>query len=370
MAAASPVPSPALRPAGGEKRIIAYLRELREEIQNLQAALEKVKAASALTASDPQARIVMVSNALESREKFDRNQGGIRERLNAIQAVFDADEDLHAQYGDSIAEINNLWDDVEASWPRGDDEAAKLTARIDEAGERMARMVYLCALLTVPERVNQNLATMRVGQAMDFRSQFEDELPDEEQGKKILTYLALHPKLVNGLVDAEAGLIYRSSPASARRVASLIFFGIALLIPVAVLLVPGFLASTGTTLTPQELVRIYGALAVGSLVHVAVTMLKQQRSGKSGSGILVTDWFLWVHVKETAIVYGIVSLWVGLAGIAAMGQSSVPAAFFVGYSLDSFVDLFLSRFETGATAAVEAQRAKYKTAAVTKTAAG
>ena len=76
----------------------------------------------------------------------------------------------------------------------------------------------------------------------------------------------------------------------------------------------------------------------------------------------MTDWLLWVHVKETPIVYGIVSLWVGLVGMTALGQGGVSGAFFIGYSLDSFVDLFLSRFETGATAAVEAARAKFKTA--------
>ncbi len=357
MAAASPVPSPVPRITGGEKRIIAFLRELREEIQNLQEAMDHVRAASALT--DANAQSVIAAAAQESREKFDRNQRGITSRLYAIQSVFDSSEDLHAQYGDAIAEISNRWDDLSAYWPAGDEDTPKLMARIRKTSDDMARIVYLCALLTVPERVNQNLATMRVGQAMDFRMQFHDEIPSEEQGKKLLEYLAVHPKLVHGLVDAEAGLIYRSSSHKARRAASLLIFLVALLLPL-VLYMPGLLNAIQPNLNPGDLMRVYAAIAVGSLVHVAVSMLKQQRSGKAGAGTLVADWLLWVHVKETPIVYGIMSLWVGLAGMAALGQNSISGAFFVGYSLDSFVDLFLSRFETGATTAMEAARAKLK----------
>jgi hypothetical protein len=369
MAAASPVPSPVRRPTGGEKRIIAYLRELREETQNLQKALEKVKTASELT--DPQTRMLLVGAALESKEKFDRNQRGIRDRLDAIEAVFDGSEDLHAQYGDAITEIHNLWDDIVAHWPNGDGDIPALAARIKEVGEDMDRIVYLCALLTVPERVNQNLETMRVGQAMDFRMQFSDEVPDEGQGRKILDYLALHPKLVNGLVDNEAGLIYRSSARPERRIASVIVFLVFLFLPVPVVLWTGILPLLGIALEPRTVVLTYAAIAAGSLIHIAVTWLKQQRSAKAGTGVLVADWLLWVHVKETQIVYGILFLWVGLAGwvwllgTTEMGQASLSGAFFVGYSLDSFVDLFLSRFETGANAATEAARAKVKAASQT-----
>ena len=170
MAAANPVPVP--RATGGEKRVIAFLRELREEIQYLQEGWEKVKAAVALT--DPQARVAVVGAALESKERFDRSQLAIDQRLSAVQDVFRESEGLHANYGDVIVEIGNRWETIAAHWPKGDEEAAKLLARITEVDQEMARIVYLCALLTVPERVNQNLAAMRVGQAMDFRMQFKD----------------------------------------------------------------------------------------------------------------------------------------------------------------------------------------------------
>jgi hypothetical protein len=357
MAAANPVPVP--RATGGEKRVIAFLRELREEIQYLQEGLEKVKAAVALT--DPQARIAVVGAALESKERFDRSQLAIDQRLSAVQDVFRESEGLHANYGDVIVEIGNRWETIAAHWPKGDEEAAKLLARITEVDQEMARIVYLCALLTVPERVNQNLAAMRVGQAMDFRMQFKDEVPDEAQGKKILEYLGLHPNLVNGLVDIPSGVVYRSSASPARRWASIGAFAVFLALPVAVMYIPGLLAAMGVTTPVKSLLQTYAGIAAGSFVHIAITMLKQQRSGNSGSVILLTDWLLWVHVKETAIVFGIVSLWVALIGLIALPNTltaGMSGAFFVGYSLDSFVDLFLSRFETTASNAVEAARAK------------
>ncbi|MBK5293435.1 MAG: hypothetical protein JJE04_17400 [Acidobacteriia bacterium] len=203
MPEASPVPSLTIA-SGGELRVVAYLRELRPEIQNLREGLQKVKTASEMAA--PEAKALLVAECLESKARFDRNKDAVVGCLIAIEHVFQDNEALHAQYGDTLAEITNKWDNAAAHWPTGAEEAAKLTGRIKEVDAEMVRIVYLCALLTVPERVNRNLDAMRVGQAMDFRMSFLDEISNDGHQRKLLDFLGQHPKLVNGVVDPDAGL--------------------------------------------------------------------------------------------------------------------------------------------------------------------
>ena len=50
----------------------------------------------------------------------------------------------------------------------------------------------------------------------------------------------------------------------------------------------------------------------------------------------------------------IVSLWVALLGLAYVRKVDVGTAFFVGFSIDSFVDLFLERFTSAASAKTQA----------------
>jgi hypothetical protein len=54
---------------------------------------------------------------------------------------------------------------------------------------------------------------------------------------------------------------------------------------------------------------------------------------------------LWVHVKQVSILAGILTLWAGYIILIVIQQiADAGAAFFVGYSIDSFMDLFLVRF--------------------------
>jgi hypothetical protein len=354
-------PATALSPrspesTGGEPRIIALLRELREDVQNLLESIDRIQAVSQLT--QPEAREAIPGIGAGIKPVFDRTQERVAKRLEGIRSVFAAHEGLHARYGDAVADISNHWDHVVEQWPTGTEAPALLAQQIKDVDACIGSIVYRCALLTIPERVNENLAEMRVGQTLDFRMQFHEELPDEQQQTRILEYLARHPKLVSGFVDAPAGLIYRASARTRRRYASLGMFAIVLLIPL-VILIPGLWKLLEVDLLPGTLALSYAVIAAGSAAHLVVLLLKQQRSANAGTGFLISDWLLIAHVRETPIVFSILSLWIGLAGLAWMGEAgNLATAFFVGYSLDSFVDLFLARFETGANAAVEAARAK------------
>src|SRR5690606_26212231 len=93
---------------------------------------------------------------------------------------------------------------------------------------------------------------------------------------------------------------------------------------------------------------------IGGAVHIGVDAIKQARSRSRGSSLLaIDDWLLWIHINESGIVIGIVSIWIGFFGLLfATGEINWETAFLVGYSVDSFIDLFLERFNTLATSRI------------------
>jgi len=164
-------------------------------------------------------------------------------------------------------------------------------------------------------------------------------------------------------VDRANGRILKAARGGRRVVSFVLVFG-ALLLPVLGIYVyahlPVWFPGNGLSSTPGQFANLllaYGAIVVGSLVHITVDALKQSRSGQGLPFGALDNVILWVNVKETSIVMGVVSLWVALAGVASLyphSQVPVSTALLVGYSLDSFVDLFLQRFESKATAATDA----------------
>ncbi len=89
----------------------------------------------------------------------------------------------------------------------------------------------------------------------------------------------------------------------------------------------------------------YLFIIAGSVVHVLVCALKQLRTAQDGNVLAVEGWFDWFHIKEISNWAAVITLWIGLAGmIFVLKTTDYVTAFFVGYSVDSFVDLFLTRF--------------------------
>src|SRR5206468_73374 len=101
--------------------------------------------------------------------------------------------------------------------------------------EDLESIVLSCGYLTIPRRVQDHLANLRIGQGLDFHSTFVDELPDRDDRLVILKYLRDHPATVDGVVDVENGMIFRASPKRGRRFASFGLFILALVFDYAAL---------------------------------------------------------------------------------------------------------------------------------------
>jgi hypothetical protein len=339
------------------------LRDVRAEAQNLDSLLIEIQAKAALI--DREVRSQEVAAALEyGAPIFDANRAKIEQRLLEVRSVLDQNAHLYDTAGDEIAHIENFWERATHGWPQVGAPLDEVLQRAATADGWLNDLIYHTGLVTIPPRVNQHLALLSVGQPLDFHDAFRDELPKDEHRAALLRYIQAHPGSIYGVVDVERGLIYHASPHQRRRLASYLLIVLTLVlgvgVAVAVANMGAWFGLSAWPVAPPRLGNLlvgYLFLVLGAMVHVGVDALKQRRAQPGTTLLALEHGLLWVHVKEVPIIVGIVSLWVGLIGLAFWRpEIDWQTAFFVGYSIDSFVDLFLQRFAQATTARTEALR--------------
>jgi hypothetical protein len=343
---------------GSEERFPALfgrLRDLRAVVQSLRAfAAELDRRTKAI--EDPVSRRREVQAGIEEGTPVlihDHQQ--IARRLEEIRENIEKDDQAYSDYGDVIARLEASWEEALTNWPLGRDleeYIAQSAQRLPKLVASLDAMIYDCGLITLPSRIRDHLTLIPIGASLGFREAYEDELQSPEDQKRFLRYLDLYPGFVDGLVDVEHGCIYRAAPPGPRRRQSLYWtVGIALFgfVIIALGCAAGyFLTLKGWRFTWdrfQELMVGYLFLLLGALAHIVVNLLKQDRAGSASTRGL-SDWLLRIHVKEASFMVSAGSLAVAPIAMAFFFDSVEWAtAFFVGYSYDSFLDLFLQRFE-------------------------
>lgn len=346
--------------------LLGYVRDIRAEAQNLMRSLLEIKSTSKVTHKG--GRAPELEAALnESNQIFTHNKTQIEERLSALRDLLLKQPELYDQQGDEIARIENLWERVKLNWPNPTEkDDAVIIRQIANVDQDLSELIYHAGYLTIPWRVNQHLEQLRIGQSLDFHSTFEDEMPKPEDRMKILSSMYSHPLVVDGVVDVQRGLIYHASPNPSRRILSYVLMVLTFL---AGVLVVALFANLGTWLNLQnwpitsgrfsELLVGYLFITLGGVAHIGIDALKQARANKGQAFLAIEDMLMWVHVKELSIITGIASLIIGSLALAiTLPKVEWQMAFFVGYSIDSFIDLFLQRFTE--TAAISAQTLKGK----------
>lgn len=352
-AAPAPVfPGPSEGVAPEFERLLGIVRDIRAEASNLMRIISEIKAKGKLTNKKVRAQ-ELKATLLESSRIFERNQEQINLRLRWLRELLLRQPQLYDSCGDEIATIENLWERVSLSWPSPKEEdEAEVFRRITKVDRDLSELIFHAGYLTVPPRVNQHLRQLRIGRPLDFHSTFEDELPKLEDRIKILQLIHSHPLVIEGVVDVDNGLVYRASPRHGRRLASfLLILGTFL----AGALVVFLFTNIGSWLNLQEwpvdssrfieLMVGYLFITLGGVAHIGIDALKQARASKGQSFLALGDLLLWVHIKELSIIAGIVSLLIGILALAVLTPMvEWQMVFFVGYSIDSFIDLFLQRF--------------------------
>jgi hypothetical protein len=279
--------------------------------------------------------------------------------INEIYGIFQEDGLAYAAYGDSLGRIKIAWDQVEVDWHRVvTTQSIGCSRQLSQVSVALDSITYDCCEITIPEKVQEHLKLLPIGGSLNFRDAYAKELNTEEGRRRFLSYLKFYPKFVDGLIDSDNETIIRAAPAGWRRVSTLLFAGALVLAGFALIFIAcwlGTFASLAEWPFTMDRVRNYGLtylfLIMGSTAHVVVTLLKQDRSASLSSQVL-SDWILRIHVRETAFYISALSLCCGSLAVPFLYSKGISwqTAFFIGYSYDSFIDLFLRRFEGAASA--------------------
>jgi hypothetical protein len=316
------------------------LRELRIEIQDIQAVLGRIRRGEASLST-------YYHYFARKLEEIGELQGRIKD-------------------GESVRHIQNVWEQI-AACPLLVEQVPPFPSEVqlrylNELETQCRSIVLQIGIITIPSRLNEWLVKARPGYYIPFHSVFDDELPVYEDRVRVLNYLAWAPETVSGgIVDASTGLIYRYSSRVGAQLVSL------------VLAVAGFAAATalvvGASIVPlpgwpfgeadlPKLLTGWLAVLAGIVIHIAVSTAKRMQA-QSGLPpvIAVGDTLLLIDAKVGEILLKLVLALFGFFGfVLASGVANVSllSAFLVGYSLDSVVGLFSTSIEERAAAQVAA----------------
>ena len=159
---------------------LGHVREIRAEAQNLQQYEIELK--SKLT--DPHLNIADVAHTWQTVQMpaYQRHVIHVKDLFTVIGKLMEDNPVLLDRDGDAIIKIENSWERVDPLWPRfpenqDPDENAMLTT-IGEVDKILCQVIREAEILTLPERINDRLSELRVGQYIDFHAEFSDELPE------------------------------------------------------------------------------------------------------------------------------------------------------------------------------------------------
>ena len=333
-------------------RFLGFLLEIRALAQALKDSISRLQQAARL--SDPRARESELSLALAERAAIEiRNRERMTRLLAGLYECMKEHGVLHQWCADQVINIEIAWEHVEfhldrlrAAIEAGKGADARVLPTALEIDGYLGRMIFLIGVLTIPGRVNEHLAQLRIGQALDFHRDFADELPVVSERVKLLQMMRSHPAEIDGVVDVERGVIYKAARSRQRQLFSLLS---QLLIWASLgggLVWIAHLGVWSELAEPGILLERYLFVTLGSVLHLALATLKQRRQNHRAEIHALDDLLLFIHIREVAIAWTIFAVSIGVVGLSFVNPGANPeTALIVGFSLDSFVDLFLMRLD-------------------------
>jgi hypothetical protein len=275
----------------------------------------------------------------------------VRDYFDEIDTALEKNPEFNIQSSEDVSSditiIRGAWEKALLNWPNIVQEdlpdKQALLFQLKEVEESLYTLCVTAQILTFPDLVNQKLKDMRIGEKLDFFHEFSDEFYKPEFLPVAWQYLREHSHRINGFLT-ENGIIYRASPFIPHYWLSLVHIhGIIALGGLLIWLVS---VLHYFPMQPVDILfRGYIAVMAGGLVHTVVDVWKQFHADPEHATNILENWVLWVHVKQVCIISGILTLWIGFVILVVIQQiESVEVAFLAGYSIDSFVGLFLVRF--------------------------
>lgn len=352
--------------------LIGHVRDIGREAQNLRQYEEELRG----KVSENHAEVAEVKSVWQEGYTIltEHASPAVKQHLEALRTLMESvDPNLYRQDGSEITAIEDEWARVKPNWPTCPADGQPLDVhtmltQIDAVEQVLCEVVIHVEKLTLPDRVNSQLKMMRIGQTIDFQAEYSDEIPTLQAQTLALNYLYDHPLMVQGLVDVENGLIYRTSPNPLRRAASIFGNILAVILGGALVVLFYQFLVFSKDLTLQGLLTAYISVMIGGAAHYIVNAVKQFRTNPGKTLTVVGDGLLWFHIKELTVFWGILTLLVGFLGIVFLKLGTdLWTAFLAGYSIDSVIDLVLLRFADVSSTRIDALKKQLTQSAQVKT---
>lgn len=339
-----------------ERRVNALIREIRATAQYLDKFLEETTELAGKLDSTGRARLMDERLGVRMQERINEP---ISRSLEEADEIFLTGLMDREWCSDELQMIKLKWSRVMDLWPDAVFSFDQQRSMIEQSRVYLDEIVFHCAGLTLSPRINDTLINLRVGQPLDWDFRFGSELPrTKEFQHRLLQEMAQEGGVLDaGVVDVEQRMIYRIAETRQEQRNSVI--KMVALVVVSGIVVPYVLFWIIGRPYPfvREVVPLYATFAMlflGVGAHVAIDAIKAARAQTRPNFQVINDWILWLHMRETSILWSLA--WVLLGYIVltfAMPGMSWRTAFFVGYSLDSVLGIFLMRFETVAKTRVK-----------------
>ena len=258
---------------------------------------------------------------------------------------------IKLQSSDMLQHILNAWQQMKSfplmKAPDGTYDAQQQLHDLSLINVQIDKMVYLCGYLTIPARLTEWLDETRPGYYIPFHEVFQDEVPNANDRARLLKYLAWSPvEIKNGYIDLNAGLVYKYSRRRLDRWMSIVYLVLAFLITTGIVVGSCFASFPNWPLKPENLgIMLSGwlVLLVGVAVHIGIGNIKDTRKKGLPTLFAPEDIFFIINARLSQIVFKLFIALIGLFGLVltnGLAQFSILSSFLLGYSLDSFVEMF------------------------------
>jgi hypothetical protein len=318
---------------GAQQQLFGALRRAREEVAVIRTA-------------------VATQNGIDPiATAFNENSALVEENLRQAADLAGRYPALDDRWSDHVARVRNLWNAVQNSWTatRGGRVTADLFAAVID------RMVRQIEVITVPSRLTEELRELSVGDVLLVHTAFADEMPDAAMRIDVLSDVQTRFRSLPGVIDLAAGTVIRAADSVWWRRASSLMLACVMAAVVAIASVTSrWIDAVGlpspASVTDRQYAGAVVAAYAGAVAHLLVAAMKQQRGAAAAPGrtfVAIGNWVMWIHVHQTYLLLNVLAIpVVAYVSVIGAGTSGPGTLFLLGYSIDSVLDVLLTKFET------------------------
>jgi hypothetical protein len=347
-----------------ERRVLdaarGHVEALQQDVTDLARALKAIQAAAKQV--DAHARTRELDTVLATGRTLLTHHE-LTTKAQELAGDLEDDEQFSARHARQLTLIQNLLHQLEEEWPVQPPDDATV-ARADAAEATVGELNYAAIEFCAVGDLNDALSGIHTGKSINLDDRFSASLPSSTDRDKLIAYLKSVERDLNGVVDDKSRLAYRTPPTLWLRflacMSPLLFFaaGGGFLVLISNFDNWELISAKNWPLSNSgAVVGAYLLVSAGAILHLIVENVKQLQS-KQVPILAIGDFLTWLELRWAGLAWTFVAMIVTVIALRYAGVTSdareVPVWLAAGYSVDSIAGLFLTRFDTSATAGLSA----------------